>query len=68
MFFIVFGAWLAGVVISLINHNRKLPVSVLLIGIVVLVGHFTIGLGFFTIAVLGILSTVIWIANKSDMS
>lgn len=68
MFFIVIGAWLAGVVVSLINHNRKLPISVLLIGIVVLTGHFTIGFGFFTVAILAILSAVIWIANMLDMS
>lgn len=68
MFFIVVGAWLAGVVISLVNHNRKLPLWVLGIGLLVLAGHFTIGLGYLTISVMGLLAVVIWIANKLDMN
>lgn len=68
MFFIVLGAWLAGVVISLVNHNRKLPLWILGIGILVLVGHFTVGFGFITVAVMAVLSAIIWIANKLDMS
>lgn len=67
MFFIVLGAWLAGVVVSLVNHNRKLPLSILGIGILVLAGHFTLGFGFIAVAIMGILSAVIWIANKLDM-
>lgn len=68
MFFIVIGAWLVGVTVSLINHNRKLPLAILVIGTAVLVGHFTIGFGFFSVVALGILSAIIWIANKLDMS
>ena len=68
MFFIVLGAWLAGVVVSLVNHNRKLPLWILGIGTLVLVGHFTVGFGFITVAVMAILSVIIWIANKLDMS
>jgi hypothetical protein len=68
MFFIVSGAWLAGVVISLVNHNRKLPLWILGIGILVLVGHFTVGFGFITVAIMAILSAIIWITNKLDMS
>ena len=68
MFFIVLGAWLAGVVVSLVYHNRKLPLWILGIGTLVLVGHFTVGFGFITVAVMAILSVIIWIANKLDMS
>ncbi len=68
MFFIVLGVWLAGVSFSFINHNRKLPWGVFLIGVLVLAGHFTIGFGFITVAIMAILSIVIWIANKLDMS
>jgi len=68
MFFVVIAAWLVGIIVSLINHNRKLPLSILAIGVLFLVGHFTIGFGFFAIAVMAILCLVIWIANKLDMS
>jgi len=68
MFFIVLGTWLAGIVVSLVNHNRKLPLWVFGIGALVLVGHCTVGFGFFTVAIIAILSTIIWIANKLDMS
>ncbi len=68
MFFVVIGAWLAGVVISLVNHNRKLPLSILGIGTLVLVGHFTIGFGFVTLVVMALLAAIVWIANKLDMS
>ena len=67
MFFIVLGAWLAGVVVSLVNHNRKFPLWILGIGALVLIGHFTVGFGFFAVAVMAILSVIIWIANKLDM-
>jgi hypothetical protein len=67
MFFIVLGAWLTGIVVSLVNHNRKLPLSILGIGTFVLVGHFTVGFGFVAVAVMAILSVIIWIANKLDM-
>ena len=68
MFFIVIGVWLAGVIVSLINHNRKLPITIFAIGALVLAGQFTIGFGFLTVAIMAILSLIIWIANKSDMS
>ena len=68
MLFLVLGAWLAGIVVSLVNHNRKLPLWILIIGTLVLVGHFTVGFGFITVAVMAILSVIIWIANKLDMS
>lgn len=68
MFFIVLGAWLAGIIVSLVNHNRKLPLSILGIGTLVLVGNFTVGFGFIGVAVMAVLSVIIWIANKLDMS
>jgi hypothetical protein len=68
MFYIVIGAWLTGVVVSLINHNRKLPLSILLLGTLTLVAQFTVGIGYASVAILAILSVVIWIANKIDMN
>ena len=68
MFFIVVGAWFAGVVISLINHNRKLPLTILILGGLVLAGQFTIGFGYATVAILAVLAAIIWIANKFDMA
>jgi len=68
MFYIAIGAWLAGVVVSLINHNRKLPLSIFSIGTLVIIGQFTIGFGHFTIVAIALLAAVIWIANKLDMN
>jgi len=68
MFFVTIGAWLTGIIVSLINGNRTLPIIIFLIGTLTLVAQFTIGLGFMTVAVLAILAVVIWIANKIDMS
>lgn len=68
MFFIVVGAWLAGVVVSWINHNRQLPLWVFAIGAITLIAQFTIGLGMITVFVLAILAAVIWTANKLDMT
>ncbi len=68
MGFIVLGAWIAGVIVSWINGNRKLPLSILGIGIVVLGLHFTIGLGMYALLLMAVLSIIIWIANKMDMS
>ncbi len=68
MFYIAIGAWLAGVIISLINHNRKLPLSIFSIGTLVIIGQFTIGFGYFTILIIALLAVIIWIANKLDMN
>ncbi|GAA5497212.1 hypothetical protein Rhal01_03405 [Rubritalea halochordaticola] len=68
MFYIVLGAWLAGVVVSWINHNRKLPISIFALGSLVLALQFTVGLGILSVAVLAILAAIIWIANKLDMA
>ena len=63
MFLIAIIAWAGGVVISLYNGNRKLPLIVLLLG----VGLLFAPIGVWGIAGLAILAAVIWIANKADM-
>lgn len=68
MFFVVIAAWLVGIIVSLVNHNRKLPLTTFGIGILILVGNFTIGFGSLAIALMAVLCVVIWIANKLDMS
>ena len=68
MFFIVIAAWLAGIIISLKFGNRKLPITILLIGLGATATQFTIGLGYTYIVVMAIISVVIWIANKMEMS
>ena len=64
MFLIAIVAWIGGVIISLYNGNRKLPLIVLGIGL---------GLMFAPIGVWGfvgitLLACIIWIANKMDMA
>ena len=68
MFYIVIAAWLVGVVVSLIYGNRKLPVTILLVGLGATAMQFTIGLGYAYIAVMALISIIIWIANKLDMT
>ena len=68
MFFIVLAAWLAGIITSLINDNRKLPISIFIIGAVATAIQFTVGIGYFYISIMAIISIIIWIANKMDMS
>lgn len=67
MFYIVISAWLVGVVVSFIYGNRKLPIAILLIGIGATAVQFTIGIGYIYIAVMAVLSVIIWMANKMDM-
>lgn len=68
MFFIVLAAWLAGIVTSLINGNRKLPISIFIIGTAATALQFTVGIGYAYIALMAIISVIIWIANKMDMT
>ena len=68
MFYIVLAAWLAGVVTSFINGNRKMPITIFAIGAVATGLQFTVGIGYLYIALMAILSIVIWIANKFDMA
>jgi hypothetical protein len=63
MSIIALGAWVAGVAISFYNGNVKLPVTVLLLGVVLLVAP----IGFWSTVGICLLAAVIWIANKSDM-
>lgn len=60
---IVIIVWLAGVLISFYNGNRKLPLVVLLLGLVCLFAP----IGPWGLAGLAILAAIMWIANKADM-
>ncbi len=68
MAFIVLAAWLVGIIVSFVNGNRRLPFSILGIGILVLAGHFTVGFGIFALLAMAVLAIIIWIANKMDMA
>ena len=63
MFLIAIIAWAVGVIVSFSNGNRKLPVAVLLIGLVLLFAP----IGVFGTAGIALLAAIIWIANKADM-
>jgi len=68
MFYIVIAAWLAGVIVSFINGNRKLPLTIFVIGAAATAFQFTVGMGYYYIALMAITALVIWIANKMDMA
>lgn len=68
MFYVVLAAWLAGVVTSLINGNRKLPITIFIIGAAATAVQFTVGIGYLYIALMAIISIIIWMANKFDMA
>lgn len=63
MIFIALIAWLGGVIVSFYNGNRKLPLTVLLIGL----GLVFAPVGIWKMAGFAILAVTIWIANKADM-
>ena len=63
MIFIALIAWLGGVIVSFYNGNRKLPLTVLLIGL----GLVFAPVGIWKMAGFAILAVIIWIANKADM-
>ena len=63
MYLIAIIAWAGGIIISLYNGNRKLPITVLLLGL----GLMFAPIGAFGIAGIAILAAIIWIANKADM-
>ncbi len=64
MFFLIaIIAWAVGVLISLYNGNRKLPLIVLLLGI----GLLFAPIGVWKLAGIAILAAIIWIGNKLDM-
>jgi hypothetical protein len=63
MFLVAILAWAGGVIISFYNGNRKLPITVLLLGLVFLFAP----IGVWGLAGVAILAAIIWIANKADM-
>ena len=63
MFLIALVAWIGGVIISLYNGNRKLPLIVLAIG----VGLLFAPIGVWGLVGITLLACIIWIANKADM-
>ena len=63
MFLIAIIAWAGGVIVSLYNGNRKLPLVVLVLGL----GLLFAPVGVWGIAGIAILAAIIWIANKADL-
>ena len=59
-------AWLLGIGYSFINGNRKLPFTILFLGILDIVGIFNYELGWFGLSILACLAIIILIANKFD--
>ncbi|MCB1229409.1 MAG: hypothetical protein KDN19_04045 [Verrucomicrobiae bacterium] len=68
MFFVTLAAWQVGVGVSFYFGNRTLPTAILIIGIAATAAHFTIGIGYYYIALMALLGVIIWIANRVDMS
>jgi len=64
MFWIAMGAWLVGITFSFINGSRKLPFTILFLGIGDIVGMFNYDLGWIGLSILAGLAVVILIANK----
>lgn len=64
MFLIAVVAWAGGVVVSLYNGNRKLPLIVLVLGAALLFAP----IGLWGVAGIAVLAAIIWIANKADLA
>jgi hypothetical protein len=64
LFLIAITAWAGGVIISFYNGNRKLPLTVLLLGL----GALFAPIGVWKVAGIAILAAIIWIANKTDLT
>ena len=62
MSLIALAAWIAGVIVSFYNGNRKLPVAVLILGL----GLLFAPIGFWSTVGIALLAAIIWIANKAD--
>jgi hypothetical protein len=60
MFLLAIAGWISGVVVSLVNGNRKFPLTILLLGI----GLMLAPIGLFRIAGIALLAAIIWIGNK----
>ena len=56
-------AWAGGVIVSFCNGNMKLPLVVLLLGLIFLFAP----VGRWELPGIAILAVIIWIANKTDM-
>ena len=61
-------ALLAGILLSLHNGNRKLPLTLLFIGLITTFGPLASMISPFGLAITAILAAVIWIDNKADMA
>lgn len=68
MFFFIIAAWLAGCIVSFVYGNMKLPFTILGLGVVALAAHFTIGLSYGILAIMGVMNVVIWFSNKMEMT
>jgi len=64
MLWIAIAAWLIGIVISFNNGSRKLPYTILFLGILDIAGIFYFDLGWIGLTTLAVLAVVILIANK----
>ena len=63
MFFLIaLIAWLGGVIVSFYNGNRKLPFTILLLGL----GLLFAPIGIWKLVGLALLAAIILIANKAD--
>ncbi len=59
-------AWLGRVVVSFVHGNRRLPSTILLFGLVLVVLTFVGKDDYFGLAGIALLAAIIWIANKAD--
>lgn len=65
MFFLIaIIAWAGGVIVSLVNGNRKFPLIVLALG----VGLLFAPIGVWALVGIALLAAIIWVANKVDMA
>lgn len=64
MYLIAIIAWVGGVIVSFYNGNRKLPLTVLLIGL----GLLFLPIGVWGLVGIALLAAIMWIANKADMA
>jgi uncharacterized protein YqgC (DUF456 family) len=68
MFFVVVAAWLVGVLVSIINGNRRLPGTIFVAGAALTYVQFTVtNLSYMYIVGMALLAIVIWTANKVEM-
>jgi TRAP-type C4-dicarboxylate transport system permease small subunit len=63
MFLFAILAWAGGVIVSFYNGNMKFPITVLVLGLILLIAP----VGAMGLAGIAILAVIIWIANKLDM-